>query len=309
MTQNKDTEKYDILFKDLLTKESSYEFFLKAQSSLKKELKKKPNSIEFLSLLKYSINHLVKFNEKESINALLNYSLEQFTQKNKKLPESIPKQDFVLGFMEAYRLIHGFQNSNNFRIKFSFYCKKNGIDEKTLRLYKCYDAFAEECICAKEYVEAYSLCIKSENINLLFELFDLFEKFSNDKKELDKINDDPFNHGKVVLKELSKEEFQFLIMRTTLELLMKKKIDIAFQFVGKYYKKINEGKNSENKNIALNFSYSLCCLLIREPKGFDHFWALINLYKGLIEQKYDIQFYLNQISVIYYNKPFLSENK
>ena len=98
-------------------------------------------------------------------------------------------------------------------------------------------------------------------------------------------------------------------MRTTLELLMKKKIDIAFQFVGKYYKKINEGKNNENKNIALNFSYSLCCLLIREPKGFDHFWALINLYKGLIEQKYDIQFYLNQISVIYYNKPFLSENK
>jgi hypothetical protein len=40
MTQNKDTEKYDILFKDLLKKESSYEFFLKAQSSLKKELKK-----------------------------------------------------------------------------------------------------------------------------------------------------------------------------------------------------------------------------------------------------------------------------
>ena len=121
MTQNKDTEKYDKLFKDLLTKESSYEFFLKAQSSLKKELKKNPNSIEFLSLLKYSINHLVKLNEKESINALLNYSLEQFTQKNKKLPESISKQDFVLGFMEAYRLIHGFQNSNNFRIKFSFY--------------------------------------------------------------------------------------------------------------------------------------------------------------------------------------------
>ena len=312
MTLNKDnnmTEKYDKLFKDLLTKESSYEFFLKAQSSLKKELKKNPNSIEFLSLLKYSINHLVKFNEKESINALLNFSLEQFTQKNKKIPESISKQDFVIGFMEAYRLIHGFQNSNNFRIKFLFYCKKNGIDEKTLRLYKCYDSFAEECILANEYVEAYSLSIKSENINLLFKLFDLFEKFSNDKKELDKINEDPFNRGKVVLKELRKEEFQFLIMRTTLELLMKKKIDLAFQFVGKYYKKINEGKNNENKNIALNFSYSLCCLLIREPKGFDHFWALINLYKGLIEQKYDIQFYLNQISVIYYNKPFLSENK
>ena len=172
-------------------------------------------------------------------------------------------------------------------MKFLFYCKKNDIDEKALRLYKCYDIFAKESILSKEYVDAYSYCIKSENINLLFELFDIFEKFSNDKKELEKIidNDNPFNNNSLLLfKELNKEEFEILIMRTTLELLMKKKIDLAFEFSGKYYKKLNIGKNDENKNIAINFSYSLSCLLIREPKGFDHFWALINLYKGIIEK-------------------------
>ena len=71
---------------------------------------------------------------------------------------------------------------------------------------------------------------------------------------------------------------------------MKNKIEMAFEFIGKYYKKINIGKSDENKNIIINFSYSLCCLLIRQPKGFDHFWALINLYKGIIEKKYLILF-------------------
>lgn len=300
--------KYEKLFKNLLTKESTYEFYLKAQSSLKRTLQKNPNSIEFLSLLYYSINHLKQFNEKESINSLLSYSLEQYTQKNKKIPENISKQKLISGFMDAFSLSPGLPNTDNFRFKFLFYCKKNDIDEKTLRLYKCYDVFAKESITSKEYTEAYKYCIKSENINLLFELFDLFEKFMNDKNYLNEINNNPFNKGKLLFSELTKEEFEFLILRTTLELLMKKKLDLAFEFIGKYYKKYNNDKDPDNKNIVINFSYVLTCLLIREPKGFDHFWAIINMYKGVIEKQYDIQFYLNQISIVYYNKPFLKEN-
>ncbi len=300
--------KYEKLFKNLLTKESTYEFYLKAQSSLKRTLQKNPNSIEFLSLLYYSINHLKQFNEKESINSLLSYSLEQYTQKNKKIPENISKQKLISGFMDAFSLSPGLPNTDNFRFKFLFYCKKNDIDEKTLRLYKCYDVFAKESIISKEYTEAYKYCIKSENINLLFELFDLFEKFMNDKNYLNEINNNPFNKGKLLFSELTKEEFEFLILRTTLELLMKKKLDLAFEFIGKYYKKYNNDKDPDNKNIVINFSYVLTCLLIREPKGFDHFWAIINMYKGVIEKQYDIQFYLNQISIVYYNKPFLKEN-
>ena len=300
--------KYEKLFKNLLTKESTYEFYLKAQSSLKRTLQKNPNSIEFLSLLYYSINHLKQFNEKESINSLLSYSLEQYTQKNKKIPENISKQKLISGFMDAFSLSPGLPNTDNFRFKFLFYCKKNDIDEKTLRLYKCYDVFAKESITSKEYTEAYKYCIKSENINLLFELFDLFEKFMNDKNYLNEINNNPFNKGKLLFSELTKEEFEFLILRTTLELLMKKKLDLAFEFIGKYYKKYNNDKDPDNKNIVINFSHVLTCLLIREPKGFDHFWAIINMYKGVIEKQYDIQFYLNQISIVYYNKPFLKDN-
>ena len=295
--------KFEKIFKNLLTKESIYEFFLKAQSSLKRELQKNNNSLEFLSLLNYAIKHLKQFNEKESINSLLNYSLEQYTQKNKKIPENITKQQFVSGFMDAFSIELDLP-VNNFRMKFLYYCKKNDIDEKLLRLYKCYDIFTKESIISKEYTEAYKYSILSENVNCLFELFDLLEKYCKDKTLLNK--EDPFNKGNQILRDLTQDEFDFLIMRTTFELLMKKKLDITFEFIGKYYKKLNKDKGNENKNIAINFSYSLVCLLIREPKGFDHFWALINLYKGIIERQYDIQFYLNKISIIYYNKPFLS---
>ena len=301
-----ENSKYEKLFKNLLTKESSYEFYLKAQSSLKRELQKNPNSLDFLSLLNYSINHLKQLNEKESINSLLNYALEQYTQKIKKIPENISKKDFISGFMDAYSKNPANPNAINFRIKFLFYCKKNDIDEKTLRLYKCYDIFAKESINSKEYIDAYKYCIKSENVNLLFELFDIFEKISIDKNYLGE--DDPFNKGNLILKSLTKDEVDLLIMRATLELLMKKKIEIAFEFIGKYYNNLNKDKDNENTNIVINFGYSLVCLLIRDPKGFDHFWALINLYKGVIEKQYDIQFYLNQISTIYYNKPFLQKN-
>jgi len=302
------SSKYEKLFKNLLSKESSYEFYLKAQSSLKKSLQKNPNSIEFLSLLNYSINHLKQFNEKESINSLLNYALEQYTQKNKKIPETISKQEFVSGFLDAFSLCPGLPNTDNFRMKFIYYCKNNDIDEKALRLYKSYDIFAKESILEREYTEAYNYIIKSENINLLFELFDIFEKFMNDQNYLNDINSNPFNKGKILFNELNQEEFELLIMRTTLELLMKKKLDIAFEFIGKYYKKLNKDKGNDDKNIVINFSYLLVCLLIREPKGFDHFWAIINMYKGVIEKQYDIQFYLNNISIVYYNKPFLKNN-
>ena len=49
--------------------------------------------------------------------------------------------------------------------------------------------------------------------------------------------------------------------------------------------------------------------MIRKPQGFDDFWALINIYKNVVEKRFDIQNYLNQISKVYYNKTFLSNNK
>jgi hypothetical protein len=297
------TSIYDQLFKDVLSKESNYEFFLKAQSALKKELKKNSSSMNYISLLIYCINHLKESEDKGSLNSLLDYALEQYIKKNTTLPENISKKDFVEGFLKAFSLCNGLFNTHTFRVKFLYYCKKNDIDEKSLKLYKCHDIFAKGCISAKEYVDAYNYCIKCENINLLFELFDDLEKLSESIKD-DNIekNYNPLYNYKLLFKQLDKEEFNILILRTTLELLINKKIELSFEFIGKYYEK-------SDKNVIINFGYSLVCLLIRKPHGFDDFWSLINIYKGVMEKRFDIQNYLNQISKIYYNKTFLSNSK
>ena len=186
--EKKEIINYDDLFKNLLSKESNYEFFLKAQLLLKKELKKNPKSSNYIPLLLYCIDHLKKSDDKSSINTLLYYSLELFTMKNKTLPENIPKEEFIEGFLKAFSLCDELLNTNNFRVKFLYYCKKNNIDEKTLKLYKCYDIFAKGCISSKEYVDAYNYCIKSENINSFIEFtVDLQEKL---KRIADKIKMD-----------------------------------------------------------------------------------------------------------------------
>ena len=302
--EKKEIPNYDTLFKNLLSKESNYEFFLKAQSLLKKELKKNQNTLNYISLLIYCINHLKESEDKQSINSLLDYSLEQYIMKNKTLPENISKEEFIEGFMKAFSLCNGLLNTHNFRLKFLYYCKKNNIDEKSLKLYKCYDIFAKGCISAKEYVDAYHYCIKSDNINLLFDLFEDLEKLCesmNKGNEVENIENPLYNY-KLLFKKLDKEELNLLILRTTLELLINKKIEIAFEFIGKYFNKID-------KNSIINFGYNLVCLMIRRPQGFDDFWALINIYKNVVEKRFDIQNYLNQISKVYYNKTFLSNNK
>ena len=298
----KENSQYESLFKNLLSKESNYEFFLKAQLLLKKELKKNANPTNYIPLLIYCINHLKESEDKQSVNTLLDYALEQYIKKITILPEGLPKQQFVKGFLKAFDDCNGLFATHNFRVKFLYYCKKNKINEKNLKMYKCYDIFAKGCISAKEYVDAYNYCMKSENIKLLFELFDAFENLCESFKNVDGLidADNPLYNYKLLFKKLDKEELSILILRTTLELLINKKIELAFEFIGKYY-------NKKEDNTIINFGYNLVCLMIRKPQGFDDFWSLINIYKLVMEKRFDIQNYLNQISKIYYNKTFLKK--
>ena len=300
--EEKENSQYESLFKKLLSKESNYEFFLKAQLLLKKELKKNANPTNYIPLLIYCINHLKESEDKQSVNTLLDYALEQYIKKITILPEGLPKQQFVEGFLKAFDDCNGLFATHNFRVKFLYYCKKNKIDEKNLKMYKCYDIFAKGCISAKEYVDAYNYCMKSEKIQLLFELFDAFENLcENFKKEDGLIDvDNPLYNYKLLFRKLDKEELSILILRTTLELLINKKIELAFEFIGKYY-------NKKEDNIIINFGYNLVCLMIRKPQSFDDFWSLINIYKLVMDKRFDIQNYLNQISKIYYNKTFLKK--
>ena len=123
----------------------------------------------------------------------------------------------------------------------------------------------------------------------------------NNENEVNE-NENPLYNYKILFKVLDEEEFNILLLRTTFELLINKNIELAFEFIGKYY-------NKNDKNVIINFGYNLVCLLIRKPHGFDDFWALINIYKGVVEKRFDIQNYLNQISKVYYNKEFLKKKK
>ena len=123
----------------------------------------------------------------------------------------------------------------------------------------------------------------------------------NNENEVNE-NENPLYNYKILFKVFNEEELNILLLRTTFELLINKNIELAFEFIGKYFKR-------SDKNVIINFGYNLVCLLIRKPQGFDDFWALINIYKGVVEKRFDIQNYLNQISKVYYNKTFLGKNK
>lgn len=289
-------KKFDEIFKDYLSKEKCYEFLLKAQTQIKKDIRKNLKSLEFFQLLTYSINHLKQFNEKESIYSMLSTTLDQYISRNPKIPKEVEKDKLVKSFVDAFSLYTGLPNSSNFKSKFLSYCKENNLDEKFLRLCNCYYIFGKDSLIAKQYIEAYNYIIKSGNSELLIELFDNIKNF---------IGKDDKTQENNLFKNLGEEEYCFLIVRTALELLINKQLEVCFEFVGKYYKIYGKVNDQKEGDAFINFGYSLTCLLIREPKGFDHFWALINLYKGVIEKKYDIQFYLNKISIVYYNKPFL----
>ena len=119
-------------------------------------------------------------------------------------------------------------------------------------------------------------------------------------EEGQKDKENPLYNYKLLFKKLDEEELNILILRAALELIINKKIELAFEFIGKYY-------NKKENNIIINFAYNLVCLMIRKPHGFDDFWSLINIYKLVIDKRFDIQNYLNQISKIYFNKTFLKK--
>lgn len=281
-------KKNDELFKDSLSQEKCYEFLLKIKSLIKKQIRRS-TSLEYLDTLKYGIIHLKQYNEKESISSLLDSTLDLFISKYPKIPESLPKEEILKKFIEALDLYKGMENSRIFKSKFLSYCKKNSMDEKYLKVLKCYDIFAKDSILSSHFIDAYNYCMKCENKEIFFELFTILEDNAN-------------SGNSALIKGLGKEEFLFLVARTTTELLINKKMEFALEFIGKFYKKYGKEK------IVIDFAYLLTCLLIREPKGFDHFWALINIYKPIIGKKYDLQFYLNKISIVYYNKPFLKNH-
>jgi len=277
------TENYEEKFKDLMGEESTYEFFLKMQHIMPKYTKKMKDP-QFFSFITFIVEHLSKYDEKESISTLLDLSMKCYLKNH---PQN--KIDDPMLFMNSYHKIFKMLPVNTdksfFKYKYLELCQLNGISEDVIFKENIYYEFAIDSRENKFLIEGYRFSIKSMN--------------------LDAIN----SMVKVILEseviKMTEKEKQIFISRTCLEILTNKNIQMAIDFISPY---INSKNNYEENDPILNMSYFICLLLNDKNVTFDKFKELIMLYKPIIEEKDSVlKKYINKISTDYFKQPVFVE--
>ena len=277
------TENYEEKFKDLMGEESTYEFFLKMQHIMPKYTKKMKDP-QFFSFITFIVEHLSKYDEKESISTLIDLSMKCYLKNH---PQN--KIDDPMLFMNSYHKIFKMLPVNTdksfFKYKYLELCQLNGISEDVIFKENIYYEFAIDSRENKFLIEGYRFSIKSMN--------------------LDAIN----SMVKVILEseviKMTEKEKQIFISRTCLEILTNKNIQMAIDFISPY---INSKNNYEENDPILNMSYFICLLLNDKNVTFDKFKELIMLYKPIIEEKDSVlKKYINKISTDYFKQPVFVE--
>jgi hypothetical protein len=277
------TENYEEKFKDLMGEESTYEFFLKMQHIMPKYTKKMKDP-QFFSFITFIVEHLSKYDEKESISTLLDLSMKCYLKNH---PQN--KIDDPMLFMNSYHKIFKMlpvkTDKSFFKYKYLELCQLNGISEDVIFKENIYYEFAIDSRENKFLIEGYRFSIKSMN--------------------LDAIN----SMVKVILEsdviKMTEKEKQIFISRTCLEILTNKNIQMAIEFISPY---INSKNNYEENDPILNMSYFICLLLNDKNVTFDKFKELIMLYKPIIEEKDSVlKKYINKISTDYFKQPVFVE--
>ena len=267
-----ESENYSEKFKDLMDEDSVYEFFLKMQHIMPKYTKKMKDP-EFFSFITFIIEHLLKFDEKESISTLLDLSMKLYLKNH---PQN--KIDDPMLFMNSYHKIYKILpvkiDKSFFKYKFLELCASNGISEDVILKENIYYEFAIDSKENRFLIEGYRFAIKSMNLEAINSIV---------KASLE--ND--------VIK-MSEKEKNVFISRTCLEILMNKNVQIAKDFIIPY---INAKNNYEDNDPLLNMTYFICLLLDDKNISFDKFKDFILLYKPVIEENdANLKKYINKIS-------------
>jgi len=277
------TENYEEKFKDLMGEESTYEFFLKMQHIMPKYTKKMKDP-QFFSFITFIVEHLSKYDEKESISTLLDLSMKCYLKNH---PQN--KIDDPMLFMNSYHKIFKMLPVNTdksfFKYKYLELCQLNGISEDVIFKENIYYEFAIDSRENKFLIEGYRFSIKSMNLDAIISMV------------------------KVILEseviKMTEKEKQIFISRTCLEILTNKNIQMAIDFISPY---INSKNNYEENDPILNMSYFICLLLNDKNVTFDKFKELIMLYKPIIEEKDSVlKKYINKISTDYFKQPVFVE--
>ena len=269
------TVNYSEKFKDLMDEESIYEFFLIMQNILQKYSKKMKDS-EFFSFITFIIDHLNKYDEKESISTILDLSMKTYLKNH---PEN--KIEDPMLFMQSYHKIFKILPVNIdksfFKYKFLELCELNGISEDIIHKENIYYEFAIDSNENKFLIEAYRFALKSMNLEAINKIIK-----STLENEVLKMNE---------------KEKNIFISRACLEILINKNIQMAIDFITPY---INPKDNYETNDPILNMTYFICLLLNDKNVTFDKFKELVLLYKPIIEEKDAVlKKYINKISMDY----------
>jgi hypothetical protein len=267
-----ESENYSEKFKDLMGEDSVYEFFLKMQHIMPKYTKKMKDP-EFFSFITFIIEHLLKFDEKESISTLFDLSMKLYLKNH---PQN--KIDDPMLFMNSYHKIYKILpvkiDKSFFKYKFLELCASNGISEDVILKENIYYEFAIDSKENRFLIEGYRFAIKSMNLEAISSIV---------KASLE--ND--------VIK-MSEKEKNVFISRTCLEILMNKNVQIAKDFIIPY---INAKNNYEDNDPILNMTYFICLLLNDKNISFDKFKDFVLLYKPVIEENdANLKKYINKIS-------------
>ena len=277
------TENYTEKFKDLMDEDNVYEFFLKMQNLMPKYSKKKKDQ-EFFSFVAFIIEHLNKYEEKESISTILDLSMKLYL---KKYPDN--KLEDPMLFMHSYHKIFKILpvklDKSSFKYRYLEICALNGISEDTILKENIYYEFAIDSKENKFLIEAYRFAMKSMNLDAINSV--VKETLVNDVLNM---------------KENEKKVF---ISRVCLEILINKNIQMALDFIFPY---INAKNDYESNDPILNMTYFICLLLNDKNVTFDKFKEFVSLYMPIIEEKDAIlKKYINKISLDYFKQAVINE--
>lgn len=256
-------------FKDIMGEESLYEFFLKMQNIMPKFSKK--NDKEYFSFITFALGHLSKYDEKESIQTLLNLSMKLYLEKYKdfKIPEPMT---FMKTFHNILKKLPVNVDKSFVKFKFLELCEKNGIPDEELSKENIYYEFAIDSIENKFLIEGYRFSMKSMNLEAINSAVNSILK--RDKME---------NYEKNVF-----------VARTCLEIIINKNIKMANDFIIPF---VNARDDYEENDPIINFAYFICQILKDEKASFEKFKELCDIYKPYIEKKEAIlKKYINRIS-------------
>ena len=271
-------ENYAEKFKDLMGEDCIYEFFLKMQHAMPKYAKKMKDA-EFWQFTSFIIEHLAKYEEKESISSIIDLSMKLFIKKHPDNKIEDPML-FMNSFHKIFKILPVKIDKSFIKYKFLELCEANGISEDVILKENIYYEFAIDSKENNFLIEAYRFVMKSMNLEAINATVKAI--FENEK-----------------LNMTEKEKITFAV-RTCLEIIINKNVNMAIDFILPYIKSSN---NYEENNPILNMAYFICLLLNDKNTTFDKFKEFVLLYKPVIEEKdASLKKYINKISMDNYKQ-------